>query len=317
MATVLGAPASMVAGVVALSLAVLIGAYLAATPAPFRLAARRRRPGAPKTHPFREVASRAAAVIDRILSRRKNADVHVAVLERAGVEMRLPDFALVMLVGALVVGNGLWILDLPLIGLAVAVAVPLVARAVLGVMAGRRKKAFADQLDDSLQLMASSLRAGQSLMQALAAVARDTEEPTAGEFTRIINEARVGRDLGSALSETAARMDSEDFAWVSQAIAINREAGGNLAEVLDRVGQTIRERNQIQRQVQSLSAEGRLSAYVLIALPVGVIGFLSITNPAYLAKFTESLTGYALMLTAVVLLVVGAVWMRKVVSFKF
>jgi tight adherence protein B len=127
----------------------------------------------------------------------------------------------------------------------------------------------------------------------------------------------VGRDLGGALAETAARMDSEDFAWVSQAIAINREAGGNLAEVLDRVGQTIRERNQIQRQVQSLSAEGRLSAYVLIALPVAVIGFLSVTNPSYLAKFTDSITGYALMLAALLLLVIGAVWMRKVVTFKF
>jgi tight adherence protein B len=89
--------------------------------------------------------------------------------------MRLQDFALVMLVGALVVGNGLWILDQPLIGFAAAVAVPLVTRAVLGVMAARRTKAFADQLDDSLQLMASSLRAGQSLMQALAAVARDAD----------------------------------------------------------------------------------------------------------------------------------------------
>jgi tight adherence protein B len=317
MTTFLGTSTSMLVGVVALSLAVLIGVYLVATPAPFRLPVGRRRPSAPKTHPLRAVANRAAAVIDRILSRRKNADVHVAVLERAGVEMRLQDFALVMLVGALVLGNGLWILDQPLIGLAAALAVPLVTRAVLGVMAGRRTKAFADQLDDSLQLMASSLRAGQSLMQALAAVARDTEEPTAGEFTRIINEARVGRDLGGALSETAARMDSEDFAWVSQAIAINREAGGNLAEVLDRVGQTIRERNQIQRQVQSLSAEGRLSAYVLIALPVAVIGFLSVTNPSYLARFTESITGYALMLAALLLLIIGAVWMRKAVAFKF
>jgi len=317
MAAFLQTPTAMLVGVLALSLAVLIGAYLVATPAPFRLVAERRRPSVPKNHPFRTVANGAAAVMERVLSRRKDAGVHVAVLERAGVEMRLQDFALVMLVGALVLGNGAWILDMPLLGLGLALAVPLVTRLVLGLMAAHRKQVFADQLDDSLQLMSSSLRAGHSLMQALASVGRDGEEPTAGEFARVINEARVGRELASALKETAARMDSEDFVWVTQAIAINREAGGNLAEVLDRVGQTIRERNQIRRQVRSLSAEGKLSAYVLVALPLAVTAFLSITNPSYLVKFTESLTGYVLIAAAVVLLAVGAVWMRNVVRFKF
>ena len=84
-------------------------------------------------------------------------------------------------------------------------------------------------------------------------------------------------------------MGSDDFTWVAQAIAIHREVGGNLAEVLDAVGHTIRERNQIRRQVKALSAEGKLSAIVLMALPFGVIGFISMTNPGYLAKFTESL----------------------------
>jgi tight adherence protein B len=313
----LGTPSAMLVGVVACALAVLIGVYLLATPAPFRLAPERRRPRVVKTRAVTTVAQTAAAMMDSVLRRRDDAGTHVAVLERAGVTMRLQDFALVMLVGALVVFNGFWIADLPLIGLVLALALPLVTRAVLGVMAGRRKQVFADQLDDSLQLMSSSLRSGHSLMQSLGSVARDAEEPTAGEFTRIINEARVGRELSDALKETAARMDSEDFVWVTQAIAINREAGGNLAEVLDQVGHTIRERNQIRRQVASLSAEGKLSAYILIALPLGVTAFLSVTNPSYLAKFTQSLTGYALIATAVLLLIVGAVWMRNVVRFRF
>jgi tight adherence protein B len=314
----LGSQSSLLVGVIACSLAVLIGVYLVATPAPFRLAAARRRPtSTPKGSAVSVAAERAAALIDRILRRRRDTEVHVAVLERAGVTMRLQDFALLMVISGVVLVVGGLLLEEALIGLLLALTVPLTSRAVLEVMAGRRKRVFADQLDDSLQLMSSSLRAGHSLMQSLAAVARDAEEPTAGEFARIINEARVGRELTNALKETAARMDSEDFVWVTQAIAINREAGGNLAEVLDRVGQTIRERNQIRRQVVSLSAEGKLSAYVLIALPIGVTGFLSVTNPAYLAKFTHSLTGYGLMFAAVVLLVVGALWMRKVVSFKF
>jgi len=317
MGAFLGTAGAMLVGVVACALAVLIGVYLLATPAPFRLALERRRPRVVKTRAVTTVAQTAAAMMDSLLRRRRDAETHVAVLERAGVTMRLQDFALVMLVGALVVFNGFWIADLPLIGLVLAAALPLVTRAVLGVMAGRRKQVFADQLDDSLQLMSSSLRAGHSLMQALGSVARDAEEPTAGEFARIINEARVGRELSDALKETAARMDSEDFVWVTQAIAINREAGGNLAEVLDQVGHTIRERNQVRRQVASLSAEGKLSAYILIALPLGVTAFLSVTNPSYLAKFTQSLTGYALIVTAVLLLVVGAVWMRNAVRFRF
>ena len=93
--------------------------------------------------------------------------------------------------------------------------------------------------------------------------------------------------------------------------------GGNLAEVLDGVGHTIRERNQIRRQVKALRAEGRLSALVLIALPLGVLAFLAVTNPAYVARFTESLAGYLMLAAGVLLLIVGGLWLRKIVSLKF
>lgn len=317
MTQLLGQPVAVLVGVAAFALALLIGAYLALTPAPFRVSLERRRPEVDRTSRLTALSNRAAALLERGLRARHDADVHVAVLERAGVATPLPDFVLAMFVGAAVVfavtaiAVNLWL------GVLAAVAVPLVARAVLGLKAGRRQRAFADQLDDSLQLLSGSLRAGHSLMQALGSVARDAEQPTAVEFSRIINEARVGRELSQALAETSARMGSQDFVWVTQAIAINREAGGNLAEVLDRVGQTIRERNQIRRQVLSLSAEGKLSAYVLIALPVGITTFLSLTNPSYLTKFTDSITGYALIASALLLLVVGSLWLRKVVTFKF
>jgi tight adherence protein B len=193
----------------------------------------------------------------------------------------------------------------------------VLARVILNVRAARRRSAFADQLDDSLQLIASSLRAGHSLLQAIASVAREAEEPTRDEFARIVNETRVGRELRIALDETSARMASDDFVWVTQAIAINREVGGNLAEVLDGVGHTIRERNQIRGQVKALSAEGKMSAYVLMALPIGVVIFLSVANPAYIGKLVDNLAGYAMIGTCVLLMIVGALWLRKVVSFKF
>ena len=174
------------------------------------------------------------------------------------------------------------------VGLLLLAVVPFGARLLVKIRAGRRRAAFADQLDDSLQLMASSLRAGHSLLRAVDAVSQDAVSPTSEEFARIVNETRVGRDLSDSLDEVAERMGSDDFTWVAQAIAIHREVGGNLAEVLDAVGHTIRERNQIRRQVKALSAEGKLSAIVLGALPFGIIGFISMTNPGYLAKFTQS-----------------------------
>ncbi len=175
-----------------------------------------------------------------------------------------------------------------LLGLLAAVAVPLGAKLFVRFKTSRRQSAFADQLDDSLQLMASSLRAGHSIMRAMDAVSQEAASPTSEEFARLVNETRVGRDLAEALDEIAERTASDDFAWVAQAIAIHREVGGNLAEVLDAVGHTIRERNAIRRQVKALSAEGKLSAIVLMALPFGIVAFISMTNPSYLAGFTES-----------------------------
>jgi len=231
--------------------------------------------------------------------------------------MRLQDVVLLVVVGLLVAGALGHLLAGPLVGLLLAALVPVLARAWVGLLISRRERAFADQLDDALQLMANSLRAGHSLQQGLAAVASEAEEPTSEEFARIINETRVGRELGHALDEAARRMNSEDFVWITQAIAINREVGGNLAEVLDGVSETIRERNAIRRQVKALAAEGKLSALVLMALPFGVGGFLWMSNPEYLAKFTESLAGYAMLGVATVLLLVGSLWLRKTVQVKF
>jgi tight adherence protein B len=165
--------------------------------------------------------------------------------------------------------------------------------------------------------MASSLRAGHSLLRAVDGVSQDAAAPMAEEFSRIINETRVGRDLGEALDEVAVRMASDDFLWVAQAISIHREVGGNLAEVLDAVGHTIRERNAIRRQVKALSAEGKLSAVVLMALPFGIIGFISASNPGYLSKFTESLLGYGMLAVSAVMLLAGAVWLKKTVTIRF
>jgi tight adherence protein B len=259
----------------------------------------------------------AGAAVEKVLVKRGRLAAGAAALEQAGMSTTLPNFVVVVGIWTLVAGALGVLLAGPVVGLLMVVVVPLGARLLLKFRAGRRRAAFADQLDDSLQLMASSLRAGHSLLRAVDAVSQDAASPTAEEFSRIVNETRVGRDLGDSLDEVAARMGSEDFTWIAQAIAIHREVGGNLAEVLDAVGHTIRERNAIRRQVKALSAEGKLSAIVLGALPFGIFGFISMTNPGYVAKFTQSVAGYGMIAVAVLLMLMGGFWLKKTVAIKF
>jgi tight adherence protein B len=299
-------------------LAILVGGYLVISPGPVRLSLARRRPGAePGPGSLEQATSTVTQAIARLLGRRGTVGSGAVALELAGLKMKPQEFVLLLGAGALAAGALGALLVGPLVGVLLASAVPLVAKMALGILTSRRQRAFADQLEDSLQLMSSGLRAGHSLLQSLDGVSQEMPQPTSEEFARIINETRLGRDMGQAFDETAARTASEDFAWVANAIAINRQVGGNLAEVLDTVGGTIRERGQIRRQVKALSAEGKLSAIVLMALPFGVAGFLMVSNPGYLARFTESPVGYGLIAMAAVLLLVGGLWLRKVTTIKF
>jgi tight adherence protein B len=263
------------------------------------------------------MAVQAEGGVEQVIARRGGVAAAAAALERAGIAMRPAEVVLLTGLATLVLGAVGWLLGGVLAALLLALFAPLGARVVVRLRTGRRQARFADQLDDALQLMASSLRAGHSLLRAVDAVADQAPAPIGEEFARIVNETRVGRDLGAALDEVADRVDSDDFRWTAQAIAIHREVGGNLAEVLDTVGATIRERNAIRRQVKALSAEGRLSAWVLMALPVGIVAFLTVTNPVYLSAFTESLTGWILIAVSGALLVVGGLWLKKTVAIRF
>jgi tight adherence protein B len=123
--------------------------------------------------------------------------------------------------------------------------------------------------------------------------------------------------LNDSLIEVSNRMGSEDFNWVAQAIAINREVGGNLADVLDGVARTIRDRNQLHRQVASLASEGKLSAVILMALPFGVTAFLTMANPGYLSVLFTTTIGWGIVIAAIIMLTIGGLWLRATVKIKF
>jgi len=283
-----------------------------------------RAPGMSRADALRLLGDRAASAADAAMARRNLAFVSVDDLELAGVRMRPGAYvvtvtlvtAAVALVGSVVAA----LAGMPLAWLvyvALVIAVPVGGRFVLSVRASRRRAKFADQLDDTLQLISSGLRAGHSLARAIDAVSREADSPTSEEFARIINENRLGMDLGEAIRRGARRMQSDDLAWTSQAVDIHREVGGNLSEVLDHVSETIRERNQIRRQVKTLSSEGRMSANVLMALPIAIAVILSVLSPGYLNVFVTTSIGVGLVVVSVILFVVGAIWMRAITRIKF
>jgi tight adherence protein B len=308
----------LVGGVGALAVGLLLLALVVVPAGPSRVPLSRLDPTVgPEASALAGAGAAAEAAVEKALVKRGRLAAGAAALETAGMTVTLPNFVLAVGVWAVVAaGVGVLIGGL-LLGILMILGVVVGARLLVKIKAARRRAAFADQLDDSLQLMASSLRAGHSLLRAVDAVSQDAVSPTSEEFSRIVNETRVGRDLSDSLDEVAERMRSDDFLWVAQAIAIHREVGGNLAEVLDAVGHTIRERNQIRRQVKALSAEGKLSALVLGALPFGIVGFISMTNPDYMAKFTQSVIGYGMIAGVVVLMLVGGFWLKKTVAIRF
>ena len=186
----------------------------------------------------------------------------------------------------------------------------------LGFKRSRRIKAFNGQLAGCLQLMAGSLKAGLSLAQALDTVVREGQEPLAGEFRRALVEARLGVQVEDALESIGERMKSADFEWTVMAIRIQREVGGNLSELLLNVAATLRERDFLRRQVKALSAEGRFSAYILLALPPGIILYMSVSNPVYLSPLIHTPMGYVMLAAMVTLMVLGSVTMKKLIKVE-
>jgi tight adherence protein B len=189
-------------------------------------------------------------------------------------------------------------------------------RLVVSVRITRRRAAFAEQLPDVLQLVAGSLQSGFSLPQALDAVVREDTQPAAGEFSRALAETRISGQLEVALDRIGDRMDSIDLRWSVMAIRIQREVGGNLVEVLRNTVDTMRERAQLRRHVRALSGEGRLSAYILVALPVLVAAWLFIGRRGYVRPLYTTPFGLVMLVGAAVLVVLGALWMRKLVKVE-
>jgi tight adherence protein B len=224
-----------------------------------------------------------------------------------------------LLVGTLVVTLfAMWLLatlvagPLALLGL----AVPFVVRGLIMRRIERKRRAFGDQLPDNLDVVASGLRAGHSLIGGLSLVVNDAAEPSRTEFKRAIADEQLGVPLEDALGTVATRMKSRDLEQVALVSSLQRETGSNSAEVLDRVIESIRERQGLRRLVRSLTAQGRLSRWVVSFLPVGLLLAVSAINPTYMQPLFTHTSGRIVLVIGAIMIVSGSLLIKKIVDIK-
>lgn len=237
-------------------------------------------------------------------------------LEQANIPMTAGEAILAMVGLATVGGVFAAIFNGLIVGLVTFGGLLLVFLFAIRFAGGREKKKFEAQLPDTLTLMSTSLRAGYSLLQATEAVASEAPNPTAREFGRAISEARLGVAVTDSLRGMVHRTQSEDFEWAVMAIDIQREVGGNLAEVLQTVGDTMRARNRLKGEIRALTAEGRISAFVLGSLPFALFGFLWMSNRDYLLPLLESTFGLIAIGVGLILMAGGVFWLKKIVDIE-
>jgi tight adherence protein B len=236
-------------------------------------------------------------------------------LERAGMPIASGEFVALTVVAALVGGvvgaifvpNVVFVLMLAAMG-------GLVPYVWLLRSQRQRKNKLNEQLADTMAILASSMRAGYSFLQALDTVSKEIGEPSATEFQRVVAEIRLGRPIDEALAAMAVRVDSDDMKWAVIAINVQRQVGGNLAEILDVVAETVRERAYVRRQVQVLSAEGRMSVAILAAIPFLLFIYISIVNTEYISVLFTTLPGLVLLIGGALFLGLGIFIMTRIIK---
>jgi tight adherence protein B len=259
---------------------------------------------------------KAVETTGRIANERGLLDVIESKLEQADLALRPAEALFIYLVAGVLVTALALIEGGIMLALIALLFIAIAPPAVLNFLAAKRIRKFTAQLPDTLQLLASSLRAGFSFLQGVEAVAEEVSDPMGAELRRVIVEARLGRQVEEALEECANRMKSPDFDWAVMAVNIQREVGGNLADLLQTVSVTMIERERLRRDVKALTAEGRMSAIVLGCLPPGLGAVFYVTNPNYIKVLFTHLGGQIALGVAVFAMLVGFFWMKKVVDIK-
>jgi tight adherence protein B len=262
------------------------------------------------------LVQKAIDTTERIAEQRNLSGRVEIALERADISLKPAEFLflyfmlipIASIVGLYVGG--------PLFLLVFATLAAVVPPALLSRLAERRRKKFLEQLPDTLHLVAGSLRAGYSLPQGLDAASEETGNPIAQELRRASNETRLGADMIESLDKVALRMNSQDFSWAVMGISIQREVGGDLSELLDTIAETMVQRERLRRDIRTLTAEGRVSALILLMLPFGLMGALFFLNRDYISILFTTGMGRLLLMVGAIGLGIGWYLMKKIVTIK-
>jgi len=261
---------------------------------------------------------RIVILISRLAAKRGFVELFELRLERAGMSIRGSEFMSLHIISVIISSLGVYLLARNLLlSLVVALIVVLGPFILLNFKTSQRLKKFHDQLPDTLQLISGSLKAGYSFNQALNMVVDETGPPMSDEFRRVLSEIRMGLPERDALENMARRMNSEHFNWTVMSVNIQREVGGNLAEVMEIIANTIRERDRVMRQIKALTAEGRISAYILIGLPILLAGALTIINREYVSLLATTRIGLVMLSVAAILMIIGIIWIIKIIRIEY
>jgi len=256
--------------------------------------------------------------LNRALAGRKAAENLSTQLARADLKLTPGEFIAVQVMVALVLGVAGQVLAGTLV-LAILLAVIgwFAPRWFLSFRQGKRLNAFNDQLSDALNLMVNGLRSGYSVMQAMESVAKEMPAPLAVEFARVVQEVQLGVTFEQGLTNMLRRIKSEDLDLLVTAINVQREVGGNLAEILDVISHTIRERVRIKGEVRTLTAQGRYSGYVISLLPIAIGVLLFCLNKPYMSRmFSSGWCGWAMVVCSLLMIATGFIAIQKIVNIE-
>lgn len=256
-------------------------------------------------------------VLGRMLPRRLSLQITQQKLIQAQILMRVEEFTGLTLVCGVaffllfcLLGSNIWV---ALLGGVAGFRLP---HMVVDIKKSKRKEALTNQLPEALGIIASGLRAGFSFPQALAVVSREMDPPISEEFFRVIRENRLGKPMELVLHDLTRRTDSDDINLLVTALLIQRQVGGNLAEILDNISHTIRERVRIKGEIKTLTTEGRISAVIIVLLPFALASFLLVSNREYLFVLFQDPLGWLMVGMALLMQVVGIFVIRKIIDIE-
>ncbi len=266
------------------------------------------------------------AQIDAVVSKGKRGSRIARDLARADLKLTVTEFIGIKILAALVgAGLGSYVGRAApeaaiLVALVAAILFSFIPNLYINWAAKKRVTRFNDQLGDTITMMANALRSGSSFLQTLDLVSREAPSPTASEFRRVVQEVSLGVSTEDALQNLLKRVPSDDLDLLITAVGIQMESGGNLAQILDTIGHTIRERVRIKGEIAVLTAQGRISAYVITGLPIGLAIFITVVNPEYMSPmFTFGFPPQAwccLPVASLTMIVIGYFAIMKIVDIE-